>query len=292
MKYINLKARAKINTALDVLGRREDGYHELRMIMQTVNLCDNIFIKRINEDKIELKTNLSWLPTDERNLMYKAADLMRKRYNISEGVFMELTKTIPVAAGLAGGSSDCAAVIIGMNRLFELALPQEEMLAIGKELGADVPYCIMRGTVLAEGIGEKLTRLHPFPNCFVLLCKPNINVSTATVFKSLDLSNVTDHPDIEKMIADIENGDLKAVADGMSNVLESVTIKNYPIVADIKQKMLDTGAIGSMMSGSGPTVFGFYENYEKGLAALKEIRRAFRVKEVYLTTIFNEKSKN
>mgnify|MGYP000583120842 CR=1 FL=1 len=289
MKYLNLKARAKINTALDVLGKREDGYHELRMIMQTVNLCDNIFIKRIDEDKIELTSNLNWLPTDKRNLMYKAADLIRNRYNITEGVAMDLTKTIPVAAGLAGGSSDCAAVIIGMNRLFDLSLSIEEMLSIGKELGADVPYCIMRGTVLAEGIGEKLTRLKPFPNCFVLLCKPNINVSTAAVFKNLDLSNITTHPDIDAMVENIEKGDIKSIAYGMCNVLESVTIKNYPIIADIKNKMLEMAAIGSMMSGSGPTVFGFYESYEKGLAALKEIRRVFHVKEVYLTTIFNER---
>lgn len=289
MKYLNLKARAKINTALDVLGKREDGYHELRMIMQTVNLCDNIFIKRIDEDKIELTSNLNWLPTDKRNLMYKAADLIRNRYNITEGVAMDLTKTIPVAAGLAGGSSDCAAVIIGMNRLFDLSLSIEEMLSIGKELGADVPYCIMRGTVLAEGIGEKLTRLKPFPNCFVLLCKPNINVSTAAVFKNLDLSNITAHPDIDAMVENIEKGDIKSIAYGMCNVLESVTIKNYPIIADIKNKMLEMAAIGSMMSGSGPTVFGFYESYEKGLAALKEIRRVFHVKEVYLTTIFNER---
>ena len=290
MNSINLKARAKINTALDVLRKREDGYHDLRMIMQTVNLCDNIFIKKIPENKIEIKCNLTWLPVDERNLMYRAADLIKSRYGITEGVSMELTKTIPVSAGLAGGSSDCAAVIIGMNRLVELNLPREEMLAIGKELGADVPYCIMRGTVLAEGIGEKLTRLKPFPNCFVLLCTPNINVSTATVFKSLDLNKVTERPDIELMIENIEKGDIKAISKGMCNVLESVTIANYPIIADIKAKMLELNAIGAMMSGSGPTVFGFYENYEKGLAALKEIRRSFHVREIYLTTIFNERA--
>ncbi len=290
MDNINLKARAKINTALDVLGKRDDGYHELRMIMQTVNLCDNIFIKKTNTGNIELKCNLAWMPVDERNLMYKAADLMRNRYSITSGVAMDLTKTIPVAAGLAGGSSDCAAVIIGMNRLFNLSLSQEEMCRLGKELGADVPYCIMRGTVLAEGIGERLTRLKPFPNCFVLLCKPNINVSTATVFKSLDLSKANKRPNIDLMIKNIEKGDLKAISDGMCNVLESVTVNNYPIIADIKAKMLEMKAIGSMMSGSGPTVFGFYENYETGLAALKEIRRIFHVKEIYLTTIFNERT--
>jgi 4-diphosphocytidyl-2-C-methyl-D-erythritol kinase len=292
MKYVNLKARAKINTALDVLGKREDGYHELRMIMQTVNLCDNITIMRINEDEIRLTSNFSWLPTDERNLMYRAAELMKQRYDIKDGVEMELVKKIPVAAGLAGGSSDCAAVIVGMNRLFNLKRPTDELLALGKELGADVPYCIMRGTVLAEGIGEKLTRLSPFPSCFVLLCKPNINVSTATVFKSLELDKVTEHPDVDKMIRDIENNDLAAISDGMKNVLETVTIPNYPIIADIKKKMMKLGAVGSMMSGSGPTVFGFFESYESGLIALKTIRRVFHTKEIYLTTVFNEKGTN
>ncbi len=287
--YLNLRARAKINITLDVLGRREDGYHELKMIMQTVNLCDNIFIKKLSEDTITLSTNLSWLPSDSRNLMYKAAELMKSRFGIKTGILMELTKTIPVAAGLAGGSTDCAAVIVGIDRLFELGLTMDEMCALGEELGADVPYCIMRGTVLAEGIGERLTRLPPFPDCFVLLCKPNVNVSTASVYKSLDISDLH-HPDTDGIIADIKKGDLKAVCGGMYNALESVTVKNYPVIADIKAKMLETGAIGSMMSGSGPTVFGFYTGYEEGLAALKEVRRTFRTKEVYLTTVFNERT--
>lgn len=289
MKYINLKARAKINPALDVLGIRDDGYHELRMIMQTVNLCDNIFIKTENSNDITLSANVPWLPTDERNLMYKAAALMKERYGINHGISMDLTKRIPVAAGLAGGSTDCAAVIVGLNRLFELNLSLKEQLAIGKELGADVPYCIMRGTMLAEGIGDKLTRLAPFPDCYVLLCKPNINVSTATVYQSIDNCGIEVHPDIDTMIKNIEAGDLKAVCDCMCNVLENVTVNNYPIIADIKVKMLELGAVGSMMSGSGPTVFGFFNAYEPALEALKEVRRIFRTREVYVTTIFNER---
>lgn len=289
MKYIKLKARAKINAALDVLGRREDGYHELRMIMQTVNLCDNIFIQAEDEDKIALSANVPWLPVDERNLMYRAAALIKERCNISRGVSMDLTKRIPVAAGLAGGSADCAAVIVGLNRLFSLNLPLEEQLAIGKELGADVPYCIMRGTVLAEGIGDRLTRLPPFPDCYVLLCKPNINVSTASVYKSIDSCGIEAHPDIDAMLENIKAGDLRAVSDGMRNVLENVTIANYPVIADIKAKMLEHGAVGSMMSGSGPTVFGFFESYDPALEALKELRRIFRTREVYVTTIFNER---
>ncbi len=292
MKYIKLKARAKINTALDVLGKRDDGYHELRMIMQTVNLCDNIFIKTNTPEEgngITLTANVPWLPVDERNLMYKAAALIKERYDIKQGINMDLTKRIPVAAGLAGGSSDCAAVIVGLNRLFDLNLSRKEQFAIGKELGADVPYCIMRGTVLAEGIGDKLTRLAPFPDCYVLLCKPNINVSTASVYKSIDSCGVEVHPDIDGMIKNIEAGNLKAVSDGMCNVLENVTIANHPVIADIKAKMLELGAVGSMMSGSGPTVFGFYESYDPALEALKEIRRVFRTREVYVTTIFNER---
>lgn len=290
METLELRARAKINIALDVLGKREDGYHELKMIMQTVNRCDNITVTKTDKPGISLTATPEWLPTDERNLMYKAAALMTERFDLKQGISMTLVKRIPVAAGLAGGSSDCAAVLIAVNRLFELHLSQQKLCEIGKELGADVPYCIMRGTVLAEGIGEKLTRLPAFPDTFVLLCKPNINVSTATVFNAVDSTPIADHPDVDALIESIKKGDIKAISDGMGNVLENVTIANYPIIADIKQQMLAQGATGSMMSGSGPTVFGFYESYEKGIAALKKIREKFHIREIYLTTVFNEKS--
>ncbi len=287
MDFLKLNARAKINITLDVLRRREDGYHDLSMIMQTINLCDNIFIKKTDTGEIELKSNLSWMPCDRRNLIYQAAEVLKKKYDIKDGIFIELTKNIPVAAGLAGGSTDCAATLVGIRNLFKLPVSNEELMIIGKELGADVPYCIMRGTALAEGIGEKLTPLPSFPDCYVLICKPPINVSTATVFKALELDKVKKHPDNEKVIELIKNKDLKEICDNMCNVLENVTIANYPIVADIKKNMMDNDAIGSMMSGSGPTVFGFYNDYNTALKALKDIRNKFRIKEVYVTTIYN-----
>lgn len=292
MDFIKLKARAKINITLDVLSDRSDGYHELQMIMQTVNLCDNLFIKRSGVPGITLKSNLTWLPCDERNLIYKAAQKMTELYDLKEGIYIDLNKTIPVAAGLAGGSTDCAATLVGIRSLFQLDISDEELMAIGKELGADVPYCIKRGTALAEGIGEKLTTLPPFPNCYVLLAKPPINVSTAMVFKAFDESVVEKRPDNKKIIEYIEKGDLEAVCGEMCNVLETVTIKAHPIIADIKAAMLANKAVGSMMSGSGPTVFGFFRSYEEGIEALKYIRREFRIKELYLTTVFNTQGRN
>ncbi len=291
MDRINAVARAKINTALDVVGKRPDGYHDLRMIMQTVNLCDSIVIKKSSEKGIKLTSNLSWLPCDERNLVYRAAYEIIKHCGIRSGVDIELKKRIPAAAGLAGGSADCAATLVGMRSLFGVTLPNDELMKIGEKLGADVPFCIMRGTALAEGKGEILTPLSPFPNTFVLLAKPPINVSTPAVFKEFSADAVKERPDIEKMIKYIEQGDLDGICNTMCNVLETVTIKNYPIIADVKRTMLEMGARGSMMSGSGPTVFGFYDTYEQGLAALKKIRSEYRIKEVHLTTVFNNKGK-
>lgn len=286
MDHIKLRSRAKINPALDVLGKREDGYHDLKMVMQSINLCDTLFIKK-QAQGITLKTNLSWLPTDNRNLVYRAAEILTNRYNIKSGINIVLEKNIPVAAGLAGGSSNCASALIGIRNLFHLPISMSELMAIGKELGADVPYCIMRGTALAEGIGEVLTPLPPFPKAFVLLAKPPISVSTATIFNSLNISAITKRPDIDKMVYYLEKGDLQGVCDNMVNVLEEVTIPLYPVIADIKKTMLDFGALGSIMSGSGPTVFGFFENYEQGLVALKHIRKTFNIKDVFLTTVFN-----
>jgi 4-diphosphocytidyl-2-C-methyl-D-erythritol kinase len=292
MDCIKLKARAKINITLDVLSDRADGYHELQMIMQTVNLCDNLFIKKSDTEGITLTSNLSWLPCDERNLIYRAAKLLAERYSIKSGIYIELNKTIPVAAGLAGGSTDAAATLVGIRSLFNLKISDTELMAIGKELGADVPYCIKRGTALAEGIGEKLTELPPFPDCYVLLAKPPINVSTAAVFKAFDESVVSNRPDNKKVIECIKQNDLKAVCDQMCNVLETVTIKDYPVIAEIKQAMLENKAVGSMMSGSGPTVFGFFTNYDDGIEALRYIRQKFHLKEIYLTTVFNTTGRN
>lgn len=287
MKEIKLNARGKINITLDVIRKREDGYHDLSMIMQTVNLCDNLTIKATDTGIIEMTSNCSWLPCDERNLVYKAAAIMKEKYNINEGIKIHLVKNIPVAAGMAGGSSDCAATLVGIRNLFKIGADDNELMAIGKDLGADVPYCILRGTALAEGIGEKLTQLPPFPNSIVLIAKPPINVSTATVFGSFDLNNVDKHPDNNKMIELIKDKDLKGICHNMCNVLESVTIKNYPIIDTIKKAMVSKGALGAMMSGSGPTVFGFYENYDMALGALKFIRAKYHIKEIYITTVFN-----
>lgn len=288
MEHISLKARAKINITLDVLGKRDDGYHELEMIMQSVNLCDNIFIKKdIHSPQINLSCEGRRLPEDERNLMYRAAKLIKEKYDINEGIAMKLKKNIPVAAGLAGGSSDCAAVLYGLNILFELNIPFEEMLDMGKSLGADVPYCLMRGTVLASGIGEKLRRLPPFPNCFVLLAKPPVGVSTAGVFADLSLEETIPHPDNKRVTELIKEGKLQDICQNMQNSLEAVTIKKHPIINDIKKEMLENGALGSMMSGSGPTVFGIYKDYPTGLASLKKIRKKFGFKEIYLTTVYN-----
>lgn len=287
MKQIKLNARGKINITLDVIRKREDGYHDLSMIMQTVNLCDNLSIKITNSGNIEMTSNYSWLPCDERNLVYKAAALMKEKYDIKEGISLHLDKNIPVAAGMAGGSSDCAATLIGIRNLLKINASDNELMALGKTLGADVPYCILRGTALAEGIGEKLTQLPPFPDTTLLIAKPPINVSTATVFGSLDLSKVDKHPDNKKMIELIKNKDLQGICDNMCNVLENVTVKNYPIIDTIKKAMIKNGAIGSLMSGSGPTVFGFFENYDMALNALKYIRSKHHIREIYITTVFN-----
>lgn len=287
MEQIKIRARAKINPALDVIGKRPDGYHELNMLMQTVNLCDNITINKTRQQGLWLTSNLSWLPCDERNLVYKAAKLIIEKYGISCGVAIELEKKIPAAAGLAGGSADCAATLIGMRNLFKLNISEEELMAMGKELGADVPYCIMRGTAQAQGIGEILTPLPPFPSTFVLLAKPPINVSTPAVFKEFDLNKVEKRPPIDEIIDCIKNNDLQGICDRMCNVLETVTITNYPIIAQIKKAMVDYGAMGSLMSGSGPTVFGFFKSYEEGIIALKHIRNTYHVREIYLTTVFN-----
>lgn len=287
MKQIKLNARGKINITLDVIRKREDGYHDLSMIMQTVNLCDNLTINITKTGIVEMTANYSWLPCDERNLVYKAAILMKEKYNIKEGISIHLEKNIPVAAGMAGGSTDCAATLVGIRNLLKIKADDNELMALGKTLGADVPYCILRGTALAEGIGEKLTQLPPFPNSILLIAKPSINVSTATVFGNFDLNKVDKHPDNEKMIELIKNKDLKGICDNMCNVLETVTIANYPIISTLKQAMLDYGSIGSLMSGSGPTVFGFFENYEVALNALKQIRAKYHIKEIYITTVFN-----
>ena len=291
MDTIRLKALAKINIGLDVLRRREDGYHDVKMIMQTVGIYDQICLNREKTPGIRVKTNLFYLPDNENNVVYKAAKLLMDEFSIEDGVSIDLNKYIPVAAGMAGGSSDAASVLYGMNKMFSLGLSQDELMRRGVKIGADVPYCIMRGTALAEGIGEILTPLPPMPACFVLVAKPGISVSTKFVYENLHANDLRpeQHPDIDAAIAGIRAGDLKATAQAMGNVLELVTAREYPVIEEIKNFMKKGGALNAMMSGSGPTVFGLFENKTTARNAFYQLRRTNLAKQVYLTEIYNNR---
>jgi 4-diphosphocytidyl-2-C-methyl-D-erythritol kinase len=286
---ISLKALAKINLGLDVVRRREDGYHEVRMIMQTIQLYDRLDIKRTQEPGIQIQTNLSFLPVNENNLIYKAAKLLMDEFSITDGVSVKLDKRIPVAAGMAGGSTDAAAMLIGVNRLFSLGLTKRELMERGVQIGADVPYCIMRGTALAEGIGEALSPLPPMVKCPVLVAKPSISVSTKFVYQNLKLDDTTIHPDIDRLIDDIKAKNLHDIAAHMGNVLETVTIPNYPVIDEIKKHMLSNGALGAMMSGSGPTVFGLFDDEDTAKKAYKAMRSSHLARQVYLTSVYNNR---
>ena len=282
---MRLRALAKINLGLDILGKREDGYHEVRMIMQTIQMYDLLDIRRKSSPGITLTTNLLYVPSDERNLVYKAAKLLMDEFDIQEGISMKLTKSIPVAAGMAGGSSDAAATLVGMNRLFHCGLSKEKLMELGVQIGADVPYCVMRGTALAEGIGEKLTSLPGVPMCYVLIGKPGINVSTKFVYGNLHLDEVTEHPDIDGMVEAIRNHDLYGITDRMGNVLESVTCPAYPVIDEIKAQMMKNGAVNAMMSGSGPTVFGIFDDPDKAEFARDQLKISGLSKQTFLTTV-------
>ena len=285
MNQIELKALAKINLGLDVLGRRENGYHDVRMVMQSIYLYDEVKIEKTEAPGITLASNLSFLPTGEGNIAYKAAKLLMEEFHIPAGVRITLNKHIPVAAGLAGGSSNAAAVLFGMNRMFRLGLKQEELMARGVRLGADVPYCIMRGTVLAEGIGEELSVLPAMPKCTVLIAKPPVSVSTKVVYEALDAKEIAEHPDIDGIIEGLEKHSLKQVAACMGNVLEDVTIPMHPVIEQIKREMKDAGALNAMMSGSGPTVFGLFESRAAAREAQRRIREESLTRQVYVTSI-------
>lgn len=289
MNTISLNAFAKINLGLDVVRRREDNYHEVRMIMQTIRLYDKLTIQMIEQDEIQLETNLSFLPTNENNLVYKAANLLKEHYKIKTGVHITLEKHIPVAAGLAGGSSDCAAALVGLNRLFYLNLTKRELTKHGVTLGADVPYCIIRGTALSEGIGEILTPLPPTPDCFVLIAKPPIHVSTKFVYENLNVDALERHPDIDGMLSSIKEGNLLGIASRMENVLETVTIPEYPVIGQIKEIMKKCNALNSLMSGSGPTVFGLFEKREDAEKAYELCKEQNCSNMVFLTNLFNKK---
>ena len=282
---MRLRAFAKINLGLDILRKREDGYHEVRMIMQTMQMYDVLEMKKVKKPGISLSVNYPYIPSDERNLVYKAAKLLMDEFQVKEGVDIRLEKFIPVAAGMAGGSSDAAAAMVGINHLFKLGLSEKDLMDRAVNIGADVPYCIMRGTALAEGIGEKLTRIAQVPDCYVLIGKPGIGVSTKTAYESLQLDKIQSHPDIDGMIRDIENGNLLAMTDKMGNVFESGIIGKYPVIGEIKDLMEANGALKAMMSGSGPTVFGIFDDREKMEAAAAVLRQSNLAKTVFATEV-------
>ena len=288
MNHIKLQAYGKINLSLDVLRQRPNGYHDVRMIMQTVKLHDNIDLERTDTPGIVLKTNLPFLPVNENNLMYRAAKMLMDEFHLEGGVKMNLRKIIPVAAGMAGGSADAAAVLYGMNRLFDLRLSLEELKKRGVQLGADIPFCLMRGTALSEGIGEILTPLPALPACSIVLAKPAISVSTKAVYENLHVNTLPAeaHPDVDQVIEALKAQDVRAVAGRMGNILETVTSRQHPEIDAITERMMALGALNAMMSGSGPTVFGLFDDPEKAQScyqALLSAKDSGLAKQVYLT---------
>ena len=287
MEQISQKAYAKINIGLDVLRRRNDGYHEVKMIMQTVDICDDLLFEKTKQPGIVLKTDHEELPTGGDNLICMAAALLFQEKGITEGVKITLTKRIPIAAGMAGGSSDAAATMRGLNELFRMGYSMQELQELGVRLGADIPYCLVGGTMLSEGIGEILTPLPAPPECFLVVAKPDINVSTGFVYGNLHADMLTDHPDIDGMINALNIGELKGITDRMGNVLETVTIKEYPIIEELKELLRNKGAENALMSGSGPTVFGIFTNHETAEAAAEAVREQKLAGQVYVTVFRN-----
>jgi len=270
MSILELNARAKINLSLDVVRKRPDGYHDVKMIMQTIGLHDRVRIEA-SDSGIEVSCNCPWAPSGAGNIAYKAAQLLMDTCKVKQGVKISIDKRIPVAAGLAGGSSDAATVLKGLNELFSLGLNEVELMKYGKQIGADVPYCIKGGTALSEGIGEVLTELEPLPRTDIVLVKPKIGVSTAWVYKNLDLQRIETRPDTDMLITAIKNNRVDILAKNMCNVLETVTVQKYGVIDEIKSKLLKLGALGSMMSGSGPAVFGIFRDRQSAEKAYKHV---------------------
>lgn len=284
MEQLHLKAMAKINLGLDVVRRLENGYHEVRMIMQTVDLYDELIFTKTEDAGIRITTENAEIPTDESNLIYKTAKLLMEKHPVSGGVEIELRKNIPVAAGMAGGSTDAAATFTGLNKLFDMGFSQEELREMAVCIGADVPYCIMGGTALSEGIGEILTPLPAAPECYLVIAKPDLNVSTKFVYENLHVEQLEKHPDIDGIKQAIIDGSLQGVAERLDNVLETVTIKAYPVIEEIKNLMKETGAMNALMSGSGPTVFGIYEDRETAETSYVKVKESGLAKQVFVTT--------
>ncbi len=278
------RSYAKVNLTLDVLGKRDDGYHDVKMIMQTLGLFDLIIVDK-DKNGINIKTNIKSLPTGEKNIAWQAAKAFFDYTKIDAGAKILIHKNIPIAAGLAGGSGNAAAVLCALDKLYGTELSDEELCRIGLSLGADVPYCILGGTQLAEGIGEKLTEIKPLPKTIFLLVKPPISISTGDIYRAIDSCEDLKHPDTEAVINAIEKGDVKAVAEGLSNVMEMVTASDNPVICEIKAAMMKNGALGAQMSGSGPTVFGIFDDYKKAKDAADEMNRRFS--EVFLINSYN-----
>ena len=287
MNSIQLKSRAKINLSIDVLGKREDGYHLVEMIMQTIDLFDKIKIFSLKEDTIIIESNSLDIRLDSTNIVYKAADLIKKQYNIKEGVKIIIEKNIPIAAGMAGGSSNAAAVLVGLNQLWQLKLSENKLKELGLKLGADVPFCIGGQTALAENIGEKLTKIDGLSeNIFILVCKPELFVSTKEIYEEIDLKIIEKRPNNKLLIQLLKENKIQQIADNMYNVLEEVTRERYPVIEEIEKIMMENDALGSMMSGSGPTVFGLYRNREDAENCKNKLLKKFS--QVYIVKSHNK----
>ncbi|MCE9676908.1 4-(cytidine 5'-diphospho)-2-C-methyl-D-erythritol kinase [Paraclostridium bifermentans] len=287
MNSIDLKSRAKVNLSIDVLGKREDGYHLVEMIMQTIDLYDKLKITEIEENSILIKSNSLDIPLNEDNIMYKAVNLLKNQFNIEKGIEISIEKNIPVAAGMAGGSSNAAAVLVGLNKLWNLGLSESELKDIGLKLGADVPFCITGGSALAEGIGEELTNIKGLPEDLnILVCKPNIFVSTKEVYQSLNMDKVKRRPKNKELIDALQKEDVKFISENMVNVLEEVTSLKYSEIGQIEDIMIKNKALGSMMSGSGPTVFGLFDNKDCAIKAKEDLQAKYN--QVYLVKSSNK----
>lgn len=284
MDKLALKAYGKINLGLDVLRKRPDGYHDLKMIMQMVDVYDDIIITKTDrKDEIVVATDKFVLENEKGNLAYMAAKLLFDEFDIHQGIEIKINKRIPIAGGMAGGSSDCATTLMGINKMFDLKLSKEDLMKRGVKLGADVPYCVLGKTAIAEGIGEILTPLPTPPSCYVIIAKPPVSVSTAFVYGNIRLDEITKRPDIDGMAEAIKNGDLYKMSSLLYNVMEDVTVPEYPIIADIKKMMIENGALNSIMSGSGPTVFGIYDNLERAENTMKLLKKSNLTEQLYLT---------
>ncbi len=286
MNEITLQAPGKINLGLDIVGKTENGYHLLKMVMQSVKLSDTITIKKLKDGNstITLTTNKEELPTNCDNLIYKAANLLMEEFHITDSVHIHLEKKIPIAAGMAGGSTDAAAVLKGMNTLFCLSLTQENLMKRGVTLGADIPYCILGGTALSEGIGEILTPIPSSLNGYIILVKPPVNVSTKWAYQNFKKELVTKSPDIDLVVDSLKKNDLSTACTGMENVLEAVTIPAHPVIKQIKMRMWELGCSFSLMSGSGPTVFGLCAEKDKAESITETLTNEFSDSFVTLTT--------